>query len=155
MNCTVLSADNMECVICECTMYTQPSPATGGWVTANLPKYRQLTDSHPVRTRSMCLHSLRINFYVYSQFWQFYRLWPGRMVRAGSSRFPSGHQSFTSYRRERGEEGSSRRKGWRLDIKDDNFSLTPKYIYCISSKRILYILYISLAEETRFLKGED
>ena len=120
MNCTVLSADNMECVICAvlnvCTMYTQPSPATGGWVTANLPKYRQLTDSHRVRTRSMCLHSLRINFYVYSQFWQFYRLWPGRMVRAGSSRFPSGHQSFTSYRERGGRRAAvaERAEGWTL-----------------------------------------
>ena len=95
---------NVCYVQCSCT---QPSPAaTGGWATANLPKYRRLTDSHPMRTCSMCLHSLRINFYVYSQFWQFYRLWPGRMVRAGSSRFSSGHQNFTSYRYNRFREGA-------------------------------------------------
>ena len=30
----------------------------------------------------MCSHSLHINFYVYSQFWQFYRLRPRAMVSA-------------------------------------------------------------------------
>ena len=49
---------------------------------------------------------------------------------------------------------AERAAGWTLG--DENiFSLTPKYSYCISTKRLLYILYISLAEETWFLKEED